>query len=220
MLGRNIKEWSGEMAYLGIADEDFIRGKVPMTKQEIRILTIAKARLSSEDVVYDIGAGTGALSVEAARQVMRGHVYALERHQEGVQLIRANAEKFQVHNLTVLETEAPAGIETLPYCDCVLIGGSGSRLRPILEAVDGKLRKGGRILLNCITIQTLSEAIDFFRAHPAGFRYETIQVQVNRLRQIGPYDMAQAQNPIYILCALKQDGNLADSSDGEQDANA
>lgn len=208
------------MAYLGIADEDFIRGKVPMTKQEIRILTIAKARLSSEDVVYDIGAGTGALSVEAARQVMRGHVYALERHQEGVQLIRANAEKFQVHNLTVLETEAPAGIETLPYCDCVLIGGSGSRLRPILEAVDGKLRKGGRILLNCITIQTLSEAIDFFRAHSAGFRYETIQVQVNRLRQIGPYDMAQAQNPIYILCALKQDGNLADSSDGEQDANA
>lgn len=208
------------MAYLGIADEDLIRGKVPMTKQEIRILTIAKARLSSEDVVYDIGAGTGALSVEAARQVMRGHVYALERHQEGVQLIRANAEKFQVHNLTVLETEAPAGIETLPYCDCVLIGGSGSRLRPILEAVDGKLRKGGRILLNCITIQTLSEAIDFFRAHPAGFHYETIQVQVNRLRQIGPYDMAQAQNPIYILCALKQDGNLADSSDGEQDANA
>lgn len=192
------------MPYIGLADEDFLRGKVPMTKQEVRILTIAKARLSPEDIVYDVGAGTGSLSIEAARQVMHGHVYALERKNEAVRLIQANAKKFHTDNLTVLETEAPAGISELPSCDCVFIGGSGSHLSEILRSVDEKLRNGGRILLNCITVQTLVAALDYFRTHRT-YTYETIQVQINRLRQIGSYDMAQAQNPIYILCAVKHD---------------
>ena len=86
----------------------------------------------------------------------------------------------------------------------MLIGGSGSQLAAILKSVDRKLRSGGRIMLNCITVQTLLSAINYFRAQRVTYSYDTIQVQINRLRQIGPYDMAQAQNPIYILCAEKR----------------
>ena len=192
------------MPDIGIPDEEFLRGDVPMTKQEVRILTIAKAHLHPTDIIYDIGAGTGSLSIEAARQAFKGHVYALERKAEAVALIRANAEKFQTTNLTVLEREAPDGIVELPPCDCVLIGGSGNRLAAILNTVDEKLRSGGRIVLNCITVQTLLSAINYFRAQRVTYSYDTIQVQINRLRQVGPYDMAQAQNPIYILCAEKR----------------
>ena len=192
------------MPDIGIPDEDFLRGDVPMTKQEVRILTIAKARLHPKDIIYDIGAGTGSLSIEAARQALKGHVYALERKAEAVALIRANAEKFQTANLTVLEKEAPDGIAELPPCDCVLIGGSGSQLAAILKSVDRKLRSGGRIVLNCITVQTLMQCIEYMRSHADIYAYEAIQVQISRLQQVGPYDMAKALNPIYIVTCWKK----------------
>lgn len=188
--------------FLGIADDEFIRGKVPMTKQEIRILTMAKARIGAEDIVYDIGAGTGSLSIEAALQAENGHVYAIERKAEGIALIQQNAEKFGVRNLTVVQHEAPEGMDELPACNVVLIGGSGSHLEEILAAVDRKLVQGGRILLNCITVQTLASCIAYMRRNER-YSYEAIQVQVNRLRQVGPYDMAEAINPIYIVVCEK-----------------
>ncbi|MBO6291455.1 MAG: precorrin-6Y C5,15-methyltransferase (decarboxylating) subunit CbiT [Selenomonas sp.] len=193
------------MEYLGIDDDEFIRGKVPMTKQEIRILSLVKARLSSDSLVYDIGAGTGAISVEAARLVPKGRVYALERNPEAVILIRANAANFALRNITVINEEAPTGISILPQCDAVFVGGSGGKLCPILEAVDSKLKSGGRIVVNCITVQSLMQAIEYFRAKDAEYSYETIQVQVTHLQQIGPYDMAKAVNPVYILTAKKWD---------------
>ena len=188
--------------FLGISDDEFIRGRVPMTKQEIRILTMAKARIGAEDIVYDIGAGTGSLSIEAALQAENGHVYAIERKSEGIALIQQNAEKFGVENLTVVQQEAPEGMEALPACNVVLIGGSGSHLEEILAAVDRKLVQGGRILLNCITVQTLASCIAYMRRNER-YSYEAIQVQVNRLRQVGPYDMAEAINPIYIVVCEK-----------------
>lgn len=189
--------------FLGISDDEFIRGRVPMTKQEIRILTLAKARIGAGDVVYDIGAGTGSLSIEAALQAENGHVYAIERKSEGIALIQQNAEKFGVENLTVVQQEAPEGMEALPACNVVLIGGSGSHLEEILAAVDRKLVQGGRILLNCITVQTLASCIAYMRRNER-YSYEAIQVQVNRLRQVGPYDMAEAINPIYIVACEKR----------------
>jgi precorrin-6Y C5,15-methyltransferase (decarboxylating) CbiT subunit len=191
---------------LGISDEEFLRGDVPMTKREVRIVTIANAQLAEDAVVYDIGAGTGSLTIEAAAQVPHGHVYAIERKDEAVKLIRANLAHFGVEErVTVLAKEAPDGIEKLPPCDAVLIGGSGSHLAAILDAADEKLRPGGRIALNFITVQTLLAAIEWLRAHKAAYTYETIHVQVNRLRQVGPYDMAKAENPIYIVTAEKKE---------------
>ncbi len=192
------------MNYLGIDDDAFIRNNVPMTKQEIRILSLVKARIKPDAVIYDIGAGTGSLSVEAARLAPQGTVYALERNAEGVGLIRANAANFAVPNVKVIETEAPAGIERLPDVDTVLIGGSGSKLEGILEAVTPKLKPDGRIVLNCITVQTLMQCIDYMRGHSDSYVYEAIQVQVTRLQQLGPYDMAKAANPIYIVTCWKK----------------
>ena len=189
---------------LGLPDAAFVRGKVPITKQEIRILTLVKAQIGPRDIVYDIGAGTGSLSIEAARLAPEGHVYAVERKEEAIRLIEANGERFGLENLSVIEAEAPAGLENLPLADAVLIGGSGGHLASILDCVAGKMREGGRLVLNCITVQTLAAALDYLHAHEAVYRYEAIQVQVSRLRRVGPYDMADAQNPVYIITCTKE----------------
>lgn len=189
---------------LGLPDAAFVRGKVPMTKQEIRILTLVKAQIGPRDIVYDIGAGTGSLSIEAARLAPEGHVYAVERKEEAIRLIEANGERFGLENLSVIEAEAPAGLENLPLADAVLIGGSGGHLASILDCVAGKMREGGRLVLNCITVQTLAAALDYLHAHEAVYRYEAVQVQVSRLRRVGPYDMAEAQNPVYIITCTKE----------------
>ena len=105
----------------GIEDEQFIRGDVPMTKQEIRILTIAKAHIRPDSVVWDVGAGTGSISIEAALLAKEGHVYAVERNPEGIRLIGANAAKFGVKNLTAVESEAPQGLSELPPCDAAIL---------------------------------------------------------------------------------------------------
>ncbi|WP_288849948.1 precorrin-6Y C5,15-methyltransferase (decarboxylating) subunit CbiT [uncultured Mitsuokella sp.] len=189
---------------LGLPDAAFVRGKVPMTKQEIRILTLVKAQIGPRDIVYDIGAGTGSLSIEAARLAPEGHVYAVERKEEAIRLIEANGERFGLENLSVIEAEAPAGLENLPLADAVLIGGSGGHFASILDCVAGKMREGGRLVLNCITVQTLAAALDYLHAHEAVYRYEAIQVQVSRLRRVGPYDMADAQNPVYIITCTKE----------------
>ncbi len=188
---------------IGIPDTEFIRGKVPMTKQEIRILTIAKAGIRPGDMVLDVGAGTGSLSCEAAMQAGNdGMVYAIERNPEGIGLIAANAEKFGLDNVHIIHAEAPAGMDELPRLDAVLIGGSGKRLEPILDRAGELLKTGGRIILNCITVQTLMQCLNYMRASEL-YKYETVQVQVNRWEQVGSYDMAKAANPIFIVACEK-----------------
>ena len=190
--------------FLGIPDDSFIRGKIPMTKQEIRILTIAKLCLPEDGVIADIGAGTGSISIEAALQMPKGHVFSIERKQEGIDLIKANSAKFEVNNITVIEAEAPDGMAELHELDAAVIGGSGSKLSPILDMLDRKLKHGARLVLNCVTLQTISQASDWLRKAKEEYIYEIIQVQVNRWDQIGPYDMAKALNPIFILTAVKK----------------
>lgn len=192
------------MDFLGIADEEFIRQDVPMTKQEIRILSLVKARIKLDAVVYDIGAGTGSLSVEAARLAPQGEVYAIERTPAGINLIRANAANFGVTNLKAIQVEAPEGLAKLPAADAVLIGGTGSKLVEIMDTITPKLKPEGRIVFNCITIQTLMQCIDYMRSHSDEYIYEAIQVQVTRLQQVGTYDMAKANNPIYIVTCWKK----------------
>ena len=191
------------MMFPGIEDEQFIRGDVPMTKQEIRILTIAKAHIRPDSVVWDVGAGTGSISIEAALLAKEGHVYAVERNPEGIHLIGENAAKFGVKNLTAVESEAPQGLSKLPPCDAAIIGGSGRQLDPILDMIASRLKPGGRVVLNCITIQTLASCLTYMRAHKKTFSYEAVQVQVNRLQAVGPYDMAKGINPIYIVAGEK-----------------
>lgn len=191
------------MYSLGIADDEFIRGRVPMTKQEIRILTIAKARIEAETVICDIGAGTGSLSIEAALQAPCGMVYAVEQNPEGIRLIKENVKKFSVNNIKVIEACAPQGLEDIPALDAAIIGGSSGNLSKILDFVDERLKTNGRIVINCITIQTIAECIEYMRRR-AEYDYEAVQVQVSQLQQLGRYDMAKANNPIFIVTCQKR----------------
>lgn len=189
--------------YLGIPDEDFIRSKVPMTKQEIRILTLVKAQIPVDGVVWDIGAGTGSLSIEAARLCPRGKVWAIERSSQAVALIRVNVANFAAANVGVVEAEAPAGLDGLPDPDRVLIGGHGGAIESILDVVAARLKPGGRIVINSVTVQTIYRAIMWLRAHEQDFQYEGIQAQISRFHHVGGYDMLRAENPISILTAIR-----------------
>lgn len=187
----------------GIADEEFIRDKVPMTKEEIRILTMCKAKIRPDNIIWDIGAGTGSLSIEAALLAPQGEVYAIEKKDLAVDLLHQNIAKFKLEDkVKVIATEAPKGLDELPNCDVVFIGGSGKHMFEILDIIDSKLNEGGRIIVNAVTIQTISEITTYMKQEE-NYIYEAIQVQVNRLRQIGSYDMFNAQNPVYIVTCKK-----------------
>lgn len=187
----------------GIADVEFIRDKVPMTKEEIRILTMCKAKIRPDNIIWDIGAGTGSLSIEAALLAPQGEVYAIEKKDLAVDLLHQNIAKFKLEDkVKVIATEAPKGLDELPNCDVVFIGGSGKHMFEILDIIDSKLNEGGRIIVNAVTIQTISEITTYMKQKES-YTYEAIQVQVNRLRQIGSYDMFNAQNPVYIVTCKK-----------------
>lgn len=191
------------MARFGINDEEFIRGKVPMTKAEIRAMVMVKAAVEKTDTVADIGAGTGSLSIEAALAAPKGHVYSIERNPEGVDLICANAEKFGCKNITAIEGVAPGAMESLPLCQVILVGGSGGNLGTILDAADAHLEAGGRIILTSVTAETTGEIVAEFGKR-SGYTFEGFQMQINRLRKLGRYHLYNPMSPVFIFTAVKK----------------
>ncbi|MBC8014681.1 MAG: precorrin-6Y C5,15-methyltransferase (decarboxylating) subunit CbiT [Sporomusaceae bacterium] len=187
----------------GISDDEFIRGDIPMTKQEVRILVLAKAKIRTTDVVLDIGAGTGSLSIEAALQAPQGKVYAIEKHTEGIELIRTNAAKFGAFNIEAISGSAPQALQGLPACDVIFIGGSGGHLADILHQSDQLLKAQGRMVITAITIETLYDALHIMQAN---FNYdvEAFGAQISRIKHLKTSNMLQALNPIYIITCTKK----------------
>lgn len=190
---------------LGIPDSEFIRGDIPMTKQEIRVLTLAKARISVDDTIIDIGAGTGSLSIEAGLLASRGRVIAIEREPEGIELIKANAVKFNAANVVAVPGAAPEALAGLPDADVVLIGGSGGKLPEILACADRLLKPGGRLIVTAVTVETLSTALNIMRQRHE-YTVEASCIQVTRIQQAGSSNMFKALNPIYIIACTKESG--------------
>jgi len=187
---------------LGIPDSQFIRGNIPMTKQEIRVLTLAKARISPTDTIIDIGAGTGSLSVEAALLAEHGRVFAIEREVEGFDLIKANADKFKAENVEPILGAAPEALAGLPAADVILIGGSGGKLPDILACADKLLKPGGRLVVTAVTVETLSTALHIMREKKE-YSVDACSVQVTRIQSVGTSNMFKALNPIYIIACSK-----------------
>ena len=183
----------------GLPDEAFDRGKVPLTKSEVRAVSMSKLCLGAEDIVYDIGAGTGSVAIEMALVAYQGHVYAVECNPEGVALIHQNKEKFGCTNLTVVEGLAPDVLESLPAPDVVFIGGSKGRLQDILRTLSQK-KAEIRIVLTAVTTETLMEMMQCVK-HYKLLNPDMSQISVTRLQPVGAYHMFQAQNPIFILAA-------------------
>lgn len=185
---------------LGIPDEEFLRGKVPMTKAEIRVQVLAKAQISQDDCVVDIGAGTGSISIEAAGFASKGVVYAIEHNQEAQELILANQRKFGVSNLKLICGAAPAVFGELPPVDVCIIGGSNGHLADILKTVP--LVEGGRIVITAVTIETVAQALKLL----TDLNYQdidTVSIQAVRWKAVQTLHMAQALNPIFIISARK-----------------
>lgn len=182
---------------IGISDESFVRGKVPMTKEEIRTISLAKLCLTEDAVVYDVGAGSGSVSVEAARFCRNGKVYAIERKDEAVSLIRENQTKFRVENLEVVYGEALDCIRDLPSPTHVFIGGSGGNLLEIIRMIRQKNSKV-RFVINAVTLETVAELAKIREAFPEYDTMEIVQIAVSKGRELGAYHLMTAQNPVWI----------------------
>lgn len=183
----------------GIPDELFIRGDVPMTKLEVRAVALAKLRLTATDTVWDVGAGTGSVSIEAALVARAGSVWAVERNAAGVRLIRENADAFGCGNVHAVPGVAPEALAKLPVPDAVFVGGSAGELPSIVEAA---LEKNSqvRLCVPCVTVETLTEACALL----SGSRFkgfEACQVSAARAEAVGSHHLMKAQNPVFLVSA-------------------
>jgi precorrin-6Y C5,15-methyltransferase (decarboxylating) len=188
----------------GMPDEAFLRDEVPMTKAEVRSVSLSKMQIRRDSVIYDIGAGTGSVSIEAALQADKGQVYAIEVKPEAADLIRKNQQKFGVDNLMVIEGMAPEAVEDLPAPDIVFIGGSKGHLDEVLDLVETK-NPSARVVINAITLETLGETLEYVKQHEICDE-EILQMQVAKSRKIKAYHMMTGQNPIYII-SFTMNGN-------------
>ncbi|ABQ24253.1 bifunctional cobalt-precorrin-7 (C(5))-methyltransferase/cobalt-precorrin-6B (C(15))-methyltransferase [Geotalea uraniireducens] len=199
-----IKAWEPNLEnypLIGISDEEFATAKKLITKEEVRAVTLAKLQLQDDLVLWDIGAGSGSVSIEAGNLMPNGKIFALEKNPQYLSFIRDNLKKFVARNVMLIEAYAPEGLDDLPDPDRVFIGGSGGMLEEIIEAVDRRLRPEGQIVLNAVTLDTLTKAVEFLEDH--GYTVEVTCVNIAKTRGLTEYKMFESHNPVYIIAAWK-----------------
>ena len=184
----------GQLRGPGIPDDEFIRDKVPITKQEVRALIMAKLAVGQGDVCWDIGAGTGSVSIELAMQARS--VWAIEREKKALELTEKNRLKFCAWNLHLVAGEAPGGLSRFPRPDVVFIGGSGGCLEGILNTVYTANPKA-RILISAITLETLQTAQNALQT--LGLKTEVTQISVSRTKEINGYHLLMGENPVFLI---------------------
>lgn len=181
----------------GIPDEKFIRGSVPMTKSEVRSTIISKLNISRNDVCWDIGCGTGSVSVEMAMQCFDGKVYSVDKNEEAVGLTLENALKFGCDNIEIILGSAPNVLSVLPAPDRVFIGGSQGRIDAIFDIVFGK-NPCAQIVVTAVSIETLNGAVSAFEKHGITCP-DIVQLAVTRTKRVGEHTMLSAENPVFII---------------------
>ena len=200
-----IKVWEPTLQQyplLGIHDDEFASVKKLITKQEVRAVTLAKLALQDDLILWDIGAGSGSVSIEASNLLPNGKLFAIEKNPQALLHLRDNLKKFVARNVQLVEAYAPEGLEGLPDPDRVFIGGSGGNLEEIINFIDKRLKAEGVIVLNAVTLDTLTKSVEFFEDH--GYLLEIVCINVARTRNLTEYRMFEAQNPVYIITAKKE----------------
>jgi precorrin-6Y C5,15-methyltransferase (decarboxylating) len=197
----------------GIPDKEFKSSGGMITKQEIRVIALSKLLLEPESVVWDIGSGSGSVAVEAARIASSGTVYAVEKEKNRVKVIEENRQRFAIKNLKIICGTAPGCLRdgSFPRPDRVFIGGGGGRggrggrggngLSGILSYVSRRIKKGGTIVINAVTIDTLSAAAGFFKRR--GWGWDVVSVNIAKTKSVEGLDILSANNPVFIISARK-----------------
>jgi precorrin-6Y C5,15-methyltransferase (decarboxylating) len=183
-------------ARFGLTEKEFSHSRGLITKDEVRAVTLHKLRLPSEGVLWDVGAGSGSLSIEAARLSPGLSVFAVERDDEQVAHMKQNKRQFDLSNMEIVKGEAPYALDSLPDPDRVFVGGSGGSLAAII-ALTGERMRAGAIVINCVTLETVDEAVRELEAR--GFQIDLSQVSVSRLKELGERRYLKALNPVFII---------------------
>ena len=188
----------------GIPDELFERDEnVPITKEEVRVVQISKGRLKPGMIVYDIGCGSGSISVEAALQVEdSGHVYAVDYDPKAVELTKKNLTKFEIQNVSVVGKNANESISELPDADAIFVGGTGKDTAKIVGICLDKLKPGGRIVIGMIQIETIFSVLSFVEEQGLE-SVDITQITISKSRKTSTGTMMLARNPVTILSATK-----------------
>lgn len=186
----------------GLDDSTFLRSEVPMTKSEVRSIVISKLQLYRNSILYDIGAGTGSITIEAALQSDTGHVYAIDQKPQALSLIRENIRKFSVPNVTIVEGCAPYALEGLGKPTHAFIGGTSGMMKQILDFL-WDVNPEIRIVTDTISLESLTELIRYLADHPY-IEHEIIQVGISKARKLGKHHMMSAENPIYIITMYRK----------------
>ena len=194
LLAENPKADAESVTY-GLPDEAFDRDKVPMTKEEVRSVCVSKLSLARGSVVYDVGSGSGSVSVECALVASRGTVYAIEQKDTAIELTRHNAEMFGLVNLEIVPGSAPEALIPLPPPTHAFIGGSSGNLRAIVDLLLEK-NPAVRIVATAVTLETVSELTALMGEFTVA---DVAEIQVNKPRTVGRYHLFNAQNPVYIF---------------------
>ena len=180
----------------GLPDEAFLRGQVPMTKQAGRAAALAKLAVTPTDVLWDVGAGTGSVSVELALAAPEGQVYAIECEPEACALIRGNRQLFSAWNLQLVEGRAPEALTNLPAPDAVFIGGTKGGMERIVDLVLSK-NENARVCISAIAVETLSAAVTALTRH--GLEASVTQLAVSRTKPAGALHLLMANNPTFLI---------------------
>lgn len=181
----------------GISDEEWIRGNIPMTKEEVRTVCLSKLDLKKDSILYDIGAGTGSVAIEAGRLLLEGKVYAIEKEAEGVELIKANQKKFLVEQVVPIHGVAPEALDSLETPTHAFLGGTSGNLNEIIEALMKK-NKEIRMVLSAVSLETIAEATACLKEYEF-LESEVVTISISKSKKLGTHHLMFAQNPITVF---------------------
>jgi len=188
---------------LGIPEASFHRRRNGLiTKHEVRAVSLAKLAITESSIVWDIGAGSGAISIEASSLARKGHIYAIEKNDADVDIIRKNLRKFHVPNVEVVQAFAPEGLGKLPDPTAVFIGGSGGGMEEILDLVCRRIKPGGRIVINVVALENLGAAVNALKAR--GFVPDVTLVNVARSTKVAELTRFEALNPVFVVTGVPE----------------
>ncbi len=199
-----VRTWEAKLVQypiIGIDDDEFASFKKLFTRQEVRAVALGKLKLQNDQVFWDIGAGSGSVAIEASNLIPNGKLFAIEKNGQYVTFLKQNLDKFCARNVKLVEAFAPEGLDDLPDPDRVFIGGAGGNLEDIIEQVDRRLKADGIIVINAVTLDTLTKSTEALEYH--GYQVEVVCINVSRTRPLTEYKLFDAHTPVYLVTAWK-----------------